>query len=87
MASYRLVVRASVKKDLRGLPTADVVRIMERIAKLADEPRPAGCEKLSLMERYRTRQGDYRIIYSTDDCEVTVWVVKVGHRRDVCRQR
>lgn len=60
---------------------------MARIAGLADDPRPPGCEKLSLMERYRIRQRDYRIIYSINDVDVSVWVVKVAHRRDVYRER
>ncbi len=87
MGSYRVFLRSSVRRDLRHIPSVDVERIMERIAGLSNDPRPPGCEKLSLRERYRIRQGDYRIIYSVDDADVTVWVVKIGHRRDVYRQR
>ena len=87
MGSYRVFLRSSVRRDLRHIPSVDVERIMERIAGLSNDPRPPGCEKLSLRERYRIRQGDYRIIYSVDDADVTVWVVKIGHRRDACRQR
>lgn len=86
MASYELVVRESVAKDLRALPTADVERILNRINALREEPRPAGCEKLSGLERYRIRQGSYRIIYEIEDRILVVCVVKVGHRRDVYRQ-
>lgn len=72
---------------MRDIPAADAERILARIAALVDDPRPPGCEKLSLKERYRVRQGDYRIVYSVRDAEVTVWAVKVGHRRDVYRGR
>ena len=58
---------------------------MKRIASLAVDPRPPGCEKLSAQERYRIRQGTYRIIYSIQDDELTLWVVKIGHRKDVYR--
>jgi mRNA interferase RelE/StbE len=58
---------------------------MERIGSLADNPRPVGCEKLSGQEKYRIRQGNCRIIYSIRDAELIVWVVKVGHRREVYR--
>lgn len=85
MARYELRIKSSVSKDLRGVPKADVRRILERIESLRDDPRPHGCEKLSAQERYRLRQGDYRIIYSVDDDAVIVEVVKVGHRRDVYR--
>jgi mRNA interferase RelE/StbE len=60
-------------------------RILARIGALADDPRPSGCEKLSLQDKYRVRQGDYRIVYTIQDAEV-VWVVKIGHRRDVYRK-
>jgi mRNA interferase RelE/StbE len=85
MASYELVFKRSVAKDLRELPKADVKRILQRIRSLADDPRPPGCEKLSGQERYRIRQGAYRIVYEIDDHVLIVLVVKVGHRPDVYR--
>lgn len=85
MASYDLVFKKSVAKDLRAFPNQDVKRIMQRIRSLADDPRPAGCEKLSGQERYRVRQGVYRIVYEIEDDKLTVLIVKVGHRRDVYR--
>jgi mRNA interferase RelE/StbE len=54
---------------------------------LADDPRPRGCEKLSGHERYRLRQGAYRIVYEVDDQVLVVLVVKIGHRRDVYRTK
>jgi mRNA interferase RelE/StbE len=60
-------------------------RIVSRIGKLAEDPRPATCEKLSGQEKYRIRQGRYRIVYSIADQELAVFVVKVGHRKDVYR--
>lgn len=87
MGSYRVGFRPGVRKDLRRVPSEDVERIMQRIECLGQDPRPTGCEKLSLRERYRVRQGDYRIIYEIEDELVTVWVVKVGHRRDVYREK
>ena len=86
MASYELVFRKSVAKDLRLLPNKDVKRILERIRTLAVDPRPAGCEKLSGQERYRIRQGDYRIVYEVEDARLIVLVVKVGHRREIYRK-
>ena len=85
MASYELAFRKSVAKDLRALPKGDVRRIMQRIRSLADDPRPPGSEKLSGQERYRVRQGFYRIVYEIQDRRLVVLVVRVGHRRDVYR--
>ncbi len=87
MASYELVFRKSVAKDLRRVPNDDVARILKRIRALADDPRPAGCEKLSGLERYRIRQGVYRIVYEVLDHKLVVLVVKIAHRRDVYRVR
>ncbi|MBI2440913.1 MAG: type II toxin-antitoxin system RelE/ParE family toxin [Lentisphaerae bacterium] len=86
MAGYEILLRRSVlKKDLQRIPQTDAQRIMAAIHALADNPRPPGVQKLSGQERYRFRQGDYRIIYSVQDQDHTIWIVKVGHRRDVYR--
>lgn len=86
MARYELRFKNSVAKDLRTLPKSDVAKVLERIDALRDDPRPPGSEKLSAQERYRIRQGSYRILYEISDQEVIVTVVKVGHRREVYRQ-
>ena len=85
MGRYKVVFRRSVAKDLQGIPNRGVRRILATIASLSEEPRAAGAEKLSGQERYRVRQGDYRIIYEIHDDAVVVIVVKVGHRREVYR--
>jgi mRNA interferase RelE/StbE len=82
MGAYSVLFRKSVRGDLARIPKLDVRRIMERIAALASDPRPPGCEKVSAQERYRVRQGNYRIVYSIQDQELTVWVVRVGARKD-----
>jgi len=86
MARYELRFKNSVAKDLRALPKSDVAKVLERIDALRDDPRPPGSEKLSGQERYRVRQGTYRILYEIEDQQVVVTVVKVGHRREVYRQ-
>ena len=85
MAEYSILFKESVRKDIAAIPATDLRRIMERISLLAADPRPVGSEKLSAQERYRIRQSNYRIIYSIQDNELTVWVVKVAHRREVYR--
>jgi len=85
MAEYKIFFKESVEKALRSIPKKDLKKILTRIEALAQEPRPQGYEKLSGQEKYRIRQGTYRIIYSIQDQELTVWVVKVRHRKDVYR--
>lgn len=82
---YSIEIKASAAREIEALPLADRRKVVERIGRLADDPRPRGCEKLTGGERYRIRQGDYRIVYSIADELLVVWIVKVGHRRDVYR--
>jgi mRNA interferase RelE/StbE len=83
--SYRVLIKPSAARELEDLPRKDRARIATKIANLAGNPRPAGCEKLSAREEYRVRQGRYRVVYSISDTEKTVLVVKVAHRREVYR--
>lgn len=85
MASYSVRIKRSAAKELEAVPLKDRKRIVRRIEGLAAEPRPSGCEKLSGEEKYRLRQGNYRILYEIIDQELIVTVVKIGNRRDVYR--
>jgi mRNA interferase RelE/StbE len=83
--SYSLRIKASAAKEIERIEPLKVRRqIITRIQNLATEPRPARCEKLAgTGDRYRVRQGTYRIVYEVRDDELVVVLVKVGHRRDV----
>ena len=85
MAHYRIVVKKSVWKDVKGIPSKDLDRILTTIRGLADNPRPPRAKKLSGQDRYRLRQGNYRILYVIEDDRLVVCVVKVGDRREVYR--
>ena len=86
MGAYRLVFKQSVAKDLRVIPKRDLARILKRIEALAEDPRPPGSEKLAGQERYRVRQGVYRIVYAIEADHLVVTIVRVAHRRDVYRK-
>ena len=83
MDEYRIEIKKSAAKELEKIKGKDQERIIERIRGLAHDPRPPGSKKLSGEEKYRIRQGDYRILYQIFDDIVLVVVVKIGHRRDV----
>ena len=85
MASYRLLIKPSAGKELEAVPAKDRSRLVSKIQGLSVNPRPAGSEKLSGEQKYRVRQGDYRVVYSIDDSTSIVMVVKIGHRREVYR--
>lgn len=87
MASYSVLIKTSAAKELEAVEPRPIrIRIVTRIQSLAQTPRPRGSQKLAGdAERYRIRQGPYRIVYSVDDEARVVEVVKIGHRREVYR--
>ena len=86
MAKYSLRIKKSATKELESVATkADRLRIIRRIEALADDPRPPGAVKLSGRERYRIRQGRYRILYTIEDTLLIVHVIKIGDRKEVYR--
>lgn len=87
MALYSLAIKPSAGKELEAVDSKpDRQRIVARIQALASEPRPHGSEKLAgFDDRYRVRQGNYRIVYLIDDDARLVTIYKIGHRKDVYR--
>jgi len=83
VAKYNILIKPSAVKEIEHIPRKDRVRIIQKIQGLADTHRPQGCEKLTGENRYRIRQGGYRIVYSVSDRELHIIVVKIGHRRHV----
>jgi mRNA interferase RelE/StbE len=87
VAQFSVEIRTSAIKELEAVvPKRERQRIARKISALAKEPRPRGCEKLADQgDRYRVRQGRYRIVYAVDDARFLVDVVKIGHRKEVYR--
>ena len=86
MGKYRVLIKPSAVKEIEAVSTKrDRQRIVKKIKQLGNDPRPAGCQKLSGHDRYRIRQGQYRIVYGIEDDQLTVYVVKVGHRKNIYR--
>ena len=86
MARFEVLIKASAAKELEAISQKkDRQRIVERIRRLGEDPRPPGSQKLSGRDRYRIRQGVYRVVYSIEDRRLIVVVIKVGHRKNVYR--
>jgi len=86
MGKYKILIKTSASEELEKIQKKGLLKIIERIQKLALNPRPQGCQKLSALERYRIRQGNYRIIYSISDKDLEVHITKIGHRREIYRK-
>lgn len=85
MASYNVRIKRSAARELEAVPLKDRRRLVARIEALRTDPRPVGVQKLTGEEKYRLRQGDYRVLYEILDQDLLVTVVRIGHRRDVYR--
>jgi mRNA interferase RelE/StbE len=84
---FRVEIKPSAVREIEAVgQKKDRQRIVAAISALSGDPRPQGCEKLSgRNDQYRVRIGDYRIVYAIEDGRLVVYVVKVGHRREVYR--
>jgi len=87
VAEYRLLLKASAAKELEKIGSkSDRSRIIAKSGELGSDPRPQGSEKLAgYDDRYRVRQGNYRIVYLIDEHRREVTIFKIGHRKDVYR--
>ncbi|UCE40873.1 MAG: type II toxin-antitoxin system RelE/ParE family toxin [Candidatus Aminicenantes bacterium] len=85
MANYNILIKESAAKELGKIPKKNLNHIISKIQSLAKNPRPHGAKRLSAQERYRIRQGDYRIVYSIQDEDLTGQIYKIAHKQDVYR--
>jgi len=85
VGSYKILIKPSAVKEIEAIPQRDRKRIAARIQGLSSNPRPPGCEKLSGQDKFRLRQGVYRIVYSVNDDEPSLLIVRVGHGKEVYR--
>jgi mRNA interferase RelE/StbE len=85
VGSYKIFIKPSAVNEIEAIPQRDRQRMVARIQGLSRNPRPPGCEKLSGQDKFRLRQGVYRIVYSVNDDEPSLLIVKVGRRKEVYR--
>ncbi|WP_347986051.1 type II toxin-antitoxin system RelE/ParE family toxin [Methylomonas sp. AM2-LC] len=84
--AFNVTLKPSAQKALLKLPRPLQTRILDSLESLTNNPRPVGVKKLqSVTDLYRIRIGDYRVIYSINDHELLIYVLTVGHRREVYR--
>ena len=85
MESYKILIKKSAAGELAKIPRKDLEKIVRRVRDMEQDPRPSGCRKLSGKDKYRLRQGDYRIVYAVDDSQRIVEIYKIGNRREIYR--
>ena len=82
---WKIIYKQSVKKDLKKIPKkikSLIKRTIEERLKIA--PVHFGTPlKQNLKGLMKLRMGNYRIIYSIKKETVIVYVIKIGHRKEV----
>jgi mRNA interferase RelE/StbE len=88
MASYKIHWKQSAKKELKKLDKQIIPRILQAVENLAENPYSSGSKKLIGSDSiYRIRVGDYRIVYNLKSSVLIIEIIKVGHRREIYRQK
>ena len=82
---YSIRFKSSVKKDLRSIPKQDVLRILNAVEHLSEDPRPIGSKPLTGRDAWRIRVGQYRAIYTINEQEIVIEIIKIAHRKNVYR--
>jgi mRNA interferase RelE/StbE len=84
--AYSVLLAPPAERQFKALAEPIQKRITRRLRTLKENPRPQGVKKLAGEEDlYRIREGDYRIIYTIQDKQLIVLVVKIGDRKEVYR--
>ena len=88
MEKYKILIKPSAVKEIEAIPQKKIrQQLIRRIQGLATDPYPPGTSKLAGNDRFRLRQGAYRIIYSVWKLQLTINIIKVGHRKDIYRNQ
>ncbi len=80
--SYKVIVWPVAEKFILRLNESDYGAIVERLRSLAEEPRPQAVKKLAGTSLWRLRVRDFRIVYSVDDGERVVRVLRIARRSE-----
>jgi|DewCreStandDraft_5_1066085.scaffolds.fasta_scaffold08681_8 mRNA interferase RelE/StbE len=84
--AYKIEWDIRAYRELKEINNKDAVRILNAVNKLYKQPYVSG-EPLEgkFKGKYRMRVGDYRVIYWVKEDEKTVYIISVGHRKDIYR--
>jgi len=82
---YAICITPSATRDYKSIPEREAKKINIAINELSANPRPTGYKKLSNLNAYRIRIGNFRVIYDIDDVKITVFVIRIRHRKEVYR--
>lgn len=81
---YKIIIKKRAKKFIDKLSKNEKIRVVRAIEQL---PNGEDIKKLKgHSDLLRLRVGDYRIIYTVDNGELTVYVIDAGNRGEIYNQ-
>ena len=90
MKTYSIEFKTSATKELKKLPRSIQAKILDSMRLLAANPYSQllpirKMEASGSRDLYRMRVADYRVIYEIQKDLVIIFVIRIGHRKDVYR--
>jgi mRNA interferase RelE/StbE len=79
---YQVDVAPAAARQLRRLPPGDAARLRGPILALGLEPRPPGATRLVGSDWWRLRVGELRLLYTVDDGERLVVILRAARRNE-----
>ncbi len=84
MISYNIRWKSSARKEIKKLPKDIILKIVDAVEKLAENPFSTDSRKIVGAQRtYRIRVGNYRIVYSVESDNLVILIIRIRHRKDV----
>jgi len=84
MISYNIRWKSSARKEIKKLPKDIILKIVDTVEKLAENPFSTDSRKIVGAQRtYRIRVGNYRIVYSVESDNLVILIIRIRHRKDV----
>lgn len=83
--TYKIRIEQRALKLLKKLDPADKNRIKNAISQLAHDPSQGKPLKARFKGLWRYRVGHYRLIYSRNDDQLVILILRNGHRKDIYR--
>ena len=85
MSRYEVRLTSQAAKQLASFERSMQLRIAGVIELLSANPFPPKAQKLRGREAWRVRVGDYRVLYTVNQGELVIVVIRIAHRREVYR--
>lgn len=84
---YDIELSRTALKHMQKIPKKDLIKIRDRIELLSQEPLLSGVKKIEGDDNlFRTRVGDWRILYRIFESVLQILIVDIDHRKDIYKQ-